>query len=239
VPRRIGWRRDGRGLLLSDAFAQPDRSTPVSTESWYLDLIAHGCDIDVPKPPPPMHLQVTDEDRDAAAAVRAAAGDAFVVLVPGANRADKRWPAERFGQLASKLHETQGLTSVVVGAPREADIATAVCAACGSHAVIDAVSMGTSVAALKALIDAAKVVVTNDTGPRHIALCTGTPVVTLFGPTDQRWTAMASNLERRLVAAPFLPEHLVADRCAATCTIDRIALGDVHHAVTALLGHDE
>ena len=236
VPRRIGWRRDRRGLLLSKALKQPDRSAPVSTVSWYLDLIAQGADVDVPDPSPPMQIVVTDEDREAAGPVLEAAGKAFAVLVPGANRADKQWPAARFGKLATVLHTMYSLRSVVVGAPGEADIAAAVCKACESDSIVDAIAMGTSVGALKALIQAASVVVTNDTGPRHIALCTRTPVVTLFGPTDQRWTVMASALERRLVAAPFLPEHLMADKSPAACDMDRIAVGDVRHAVAALVG---
>lgn len=233
VRRRIGYRRDARGWLLSDAVEQLDRRGCVSTVEWYAHLVRRVCDEAAPTPP--MHLHVTHADRAAAADVLDAAdGRRLAVLVPGATRKDKRWPGERFGALAAALHESHGLVSVIVGAPSEVDLAAQIKGA-ASHATIDAVSMQTNVSALKALIDAADVVISNDTGPRHIALCLGTPAVTLFGPTDQRWTAVADVKERRLVAEPFLPETLVADQCPDGCRIDRIGVSDVLHAVDDLL----
>lgn len=234
VKRRIGFRRDGRGVLLTDGIAQLDRSGCVSTVQWYAHLVRHVTGIDAPRTPP-MQLIVTDEDQSHASDVLAAAGDRFAVLVPGANRLDKRWPAERFGAVARALHRMHGLVPVIIGAPSEADVAEAVIDAASDTPVVNAVAMGTSVSALKAIIGSATVVISNDTGPRHIALCLGTPSVTLFGPTDQRWTAMDVPHERRLVAEPFLPEAMVADRCAASCRIDRIPVSDVLRAMTDLL----
>lgn len=234
VKRRIGYRRDGRGALLTHRVAQLDRSGCVSTVQWYVHLVRQISGAEATSTPP-MQLIVTDEDQSQASDVLAAAGDRFAVLVPGANRMDKRWPAQRFGAAAAALHASHGLVPVIVGAPSESDVAAAVMEAAGDIPVINAVAMGTSVSALKAIIGRAAVVVTNDTGPRHIAVCLARPSVTLFGPTDQRWTAMDVAHERRLVAEPFLPETLVADRCAAACRIDRIPVSDVVRAATDLL----
>ena len=234
VARRIGYRRDGRGLLLTHGVRQLDRSGCVSTVQWYAHLVHAGTgaqDAAIP----PMWIAVTDDDRAEAREVLAATDERFAVLVPGANRLDKRWPADRFGALAVRLREEHGLQSIIVGAPAEADVAEAVIDAASDVPVVNAVAMGTSVSALKAIIDAAQVVVSNDTGPRHIALCLETPSVALFGPTDQRWTSIDTPRERRLVAEPFLPEALVADRHAATCRVDRIVVSDVVRAVTDLL----
>jgi len=234
IARRIGYRRDGRGLLLTHGVAQLDRSECVSTVQWYAHLVQTVMELS-DQEVPTMHLIVTDEDRDAASDVLAAAGEQFAVLVPGANRVDKRWPAERFGELAVRLHAAHGLHSVIVGSPAEADVAEAVIDAAGDTPLVNAVAMGTSVSALKAIIGQSEIVVSNDTGPRHIALCLDTPSVALFGPTDQRWTATEAPNERRLVAEPFLPEALVADRCAAACRIDRIPVSDAVRAVADLL----
>ena len=72
--------------------------------------------------------------------------------------------------------------------------------------------------------------VTNDTGPRHIAAAVGVPLVTLFGPTDHRWTTIPTLPNAReaiLVADPTLPEEMVADEHPERCRVDRISVEQV------------
>jgi heptosyltransferase-2 len=157
----------------------------------------------------------------------------FVLLVPGANRADKRWPADRFATVARSLHDRFGWATVIAGAPGERALTAAVAAECDGL-VVDLAAANGSLAALKAIASTAELVISNDTGPRHIALAVGTPVISLFGPTDHRWTIVPGALEHRLLAAPFLPDELAADRCAAACRIDRIVVDDVLRAVESL-----
>lgn len=221
--RRVGYARDGRGWLLSDAITPPDRHTPVSTVDWYRGLIGSGG-------PHATELVVTDEDRQAAASVMAEMPPAYVLLVPGANRQDKRWPADRFAAVANALHERHGWTAVIAGAPTERALTAAVADGCDGP-VIDLAGRGGTLGALKSIAGTAEVVITNDTGPRHIAIALDTPVVSLFGPTDHRWTLMEHAHERRLLAEPFLPSELTADRCPEGCRIDRIAVHDVLRAV--------
>jgi len=77
--------------------------------------------------------------------------------------------------------------------------------------------------------------VTNDTGPRHLAVALGVPTIAIFGPTDHRWTTLPNARERIVVAQPFLPEELVADDHPKACAVDRIPVADVLHAVQATL----
>jgi len=73
--------------------------------------------------------------------------------------------------------------------------------------------------------------VTNDTGPRHIAAAFNVPLVSLFGPTDPRWTTIpAPGGEQILVADPTLPESEVADDHPERCAIERITLQSVREA---------
>jgi heptosyltransferase-2 len=183
-----------------------------------------------------MELTVTErERRDADGLLKDVKGD-FVLLNPGANRADKRWPADRFGKVAARLIEEKQVQVVVSGSPVERDVletvvrqAAAVVSgrAKSRAAVVNIGERGVGLGSLKAVIERAKVLITNDTGPRHIAAALSTPVVTLFGPTDHRWTTL--NYPK------FLPDQLIADRHAKACAIDKIAVGDVVAAANELM----
>jgi len=105
----------------------------------------------------------------------------FALINAGAAWPNKRWPAERFGELASFLRDACGLTPVVLWGPGEEELAVAVIAASANAAVA---APPTNVADLVALARAAALVVSGDTGPLHIATAVGTPSVSLFGPTD-------------------------------------------------------
>lgn len=94
--------------------------------------------------------------------------------------------------------------------------------------------LGITLGALKALCQRAKLMVTNDTGPRHIAGATGTPLVTLFGPTDPRWTTIPvrshaddSPRETILVADPTLPPDQSANDHPDRCRVDHITPAQV------------
>ena len=230
--RRLGYDRGGRGMLLTDLLEPGDRATPVPAIEYYARLAEWALGAGAIERRP--ELAVTESERAAAGALLEGAARPYVVLVPGANRPDKRWPAARFAALATALAEGHGLAAVATGSPAERDVVAAVAAAAGG-AVTDLVARGLSLSALKGLIAEAALVVTNDTGPRHLAVALGTPVVALFGPTDHRWTTTHSPHERVLVAEPFLPEALVADERPGHCAIDRITTGDVLAASAALL----
>jgi len=123
---------------------------------------------------------------------------------------------------------------VITGSPGEREVLTSVHRAAKTP-LIDLSERGVTLGSLKAVIQRAALVITNDTGPRHIAAALGTPVVTLFGPTDHRWTTLHDVRERILLAEPFLPEELVADRFPRACAIEKIAVGDVVVAAESLL----
>lgn len=107
-------------------------------------------------------------------------GDDYVLINPGAAWPNKRWPAERFGALASAIRGMTGVRSLVLWGPGEEPLATAVVDASGGAAVA---SPPTSVVDLFGLAARARLLVSGDTGPLHIATATGTPVVAIFGPT--------------------------------------------------------
>jgi len=135
------------------------------------------------------------------AAVAALGSDAFVALNPGAAWPNKRWPAERFGQLAAVVRARLGMRSLVLWGPGEEDLAQRAVAASSGAAVP---SPPTGLVDLFDVTRRARLVVSGDTGPLHIAASVGTPVVALFGPTFA---------ERN---GPWSPEDVTVTR-AASC----------------------
>lgn len=131
----------------------------------------------------------------------------FALINAGAAWPNKRWPAERYGELAAFVREACGLEPVIIWGPGEEPLARQVVAA-SSGAAIEAPR--TAVADLVALARAATLVVSGDTGPLHIATAVGTPTVGLFGPTDPGRNG------------PFAPEDAVVSRYdGCLCHYDR------------------
>jgi heptosyltransferase-1 len=114
----------------------------------------------------------------------------FALINPGAAWPNKRWPPDRFGEVAAFLRDVRGLPSFVLWGPGEEGLAGAVVERSGGAA---RVAPATRVTDLVAVCRAASLMVSGDTGPLHIAAAVGTPTVSLFGPTDPQrngpWTA--------------------------------------------------
>lgn len=151
----------------------------------------------------------------------------FALINPGAAWPNKRWPTDRFGELATFLREASGLAPVILWGPGEERLVDAVVAASGQTAIP---APPTSVPDLVALSRAAALLVSGDTGPLHIATAVGTPTVSLFGPTDpdrngpwspddvcvSRFDRCACHYDRKCHASRWcLDDVTVAEVCAA------------------------
>ena len=104
-----------------------------------------------------------------------------VVLNPGAGRPRKRWPAERFAELAARLAREAYARVLVVWGPGERDVAAAIAGEGRARRVT--LAPPTDLDELIAVLRRASVVVAADTGPLHLAAALGTPCVGLYGPT--------------------------------------------------------
>ena len=105
----------------------------------------------------------------------------FGLINAGAAWPNKRWPPERFGQLAAFLRDACGVVPVILWGPGEEALAARVTASASGTAME---APRTTVADLVALARASTIVISGDTGPLHIATAVGTPTVSLYGPTD-------------------------------------------------------
>lgn len=209
IKRRVGYDRDGRGFLLTDRLL-PRRGregfVPVSARDYYLGIARY---LGAVEPDATMQL-FTRAEHDAkavkileAAGHREGSGKPLVVVNPGANYGDaKMWAPERFAEVADRFVREFGADVAVTGAPNERAILDAVLMA-AKERIIDLPGLGVDLTLLKSVIRCSNLMITNDTGPRHMAAALGVPVVTVFGPTDPAWTENHIPTERQVMVKVF------------------------------------
>lgn len=123
----------------------------------------------------------SSEDKEEARAIAADIGPRFAVLNPAGGWVTKLWHAENFGRLADRLWNDLGLKSLIVTGPNEAELATRVEAASVSRHVR---RVEPTLKGFFELVRHAEVYIGGDTGPTHLAIAAGAPVVGILGPTE-------------------------------------------------------
>ena len=193
-----GTATDGRSPLLSER-VRPETLRPHHRIDAYRLLL--GLEAAAPDAPPRPHRITPPADRIARWRGRIPAGGGPLVgLFPGAHAPARRWPAERFVKLAGGVHQA-GARIVVLGGPAERDLTARVAAA--APGALDTGGR-TDLFDLAALLSLCDLVVTNDTGPMHLAGAVGTPTVSLWGPSDPEEVRQVGAPDFR-VTGPELP----------------------------------
>lgn len=184
--RRVGYARGGRSWLLTDAvepYRESGRIVPIYMAREYLTLVEHlGC---------------ADDGRGLELAADPVAVDAVRARFPeprpvvgiapgGAFGPSKRWMPERFAAVADRLAEA-GAACVLLTGPGEEAIRDAVVRAARSRLYVCDEGAPT-LESLKATISQLDVLVGNDSGPRHVAVAFGVPVICIMGPTSPRYS---------------------------------------------------
>jgi heptosyltransferase II len=234
IPERWGYRRGLRGWLLTRAVPAPRR--PVHQTDFYRHLVAalgmanggRAPKLDVP-------AAVVEGAREVLAAAGRTTDARMLGIAPGAAYGGaKRWPPERFAAVAAGLARTHGLQPVLVGS--EADRA----AACaieteldkigGAGSGIRAINLAgrTDIPQLAGVLALCAVFVSNDSGAMHLAAAVGTPVVALFGPTDERVTAPVASRTRVLTAAAWCRPCLLRE-----CPLDHRCMNGIEAGTVA------
>jgi ADP-heptose:LPS heptosyltransferase len=106
--------------------------------------------------------------------------DRVVGLHPGAQNLFKQWPPESFILLGKKLQEKTGCAIAITGSAKEAALVSRIASAIPGARAYHTLSLDT----LAALQKKMALLITNDTGPMHLAFAMGVPTIALFGPTD-------------------------------------------------------
>lgn len=187
--RPMGYRHEARGLLLHQALPR-NMALHEMAAYWELGsaLLGHGAPL-----PARVHLRIAGHHQERARALRRALGlhDGFLVVCPFAGgtfeKLDKCWPG--FPRWVEQRLPPLGRQVLICPAPGEEEAVAA--RDYGGCIVARGVDLGT----YAALLQDAALVVSNDTGPGHMAAAVGAPLLSVLGPTDPaRWGAVGPSV---------------------------------------------
>jgi lipopolysaccharide heptosyltransferase II len=193
IPERIGYARDGRGILLTRAIRTPrPGEVPAHEKFYYLELLRRAGWIDNLPDDELISLRVPDPAKAEAEGFLGREGvrpDAIRIAVgAGASYGSaKCWPAERFASALNSLTAQEDVEVILFGTAGEATVNGAIAEKLRKP-VIDLTGK-TPVAQLPALLSRCQLFIGNDSGAMHVAAAVGLPVVAVFGPTDPEGTA--------------------------------------------------
>ncbi len=184
IPQRWGYKKDGRGLLLTKGIPIRHEENPAHQTRYYLDLLIglglKGFHEEYSLPADQRERALTEEWLESQ---NIQIQSPFIIINPGAYYGSaKRWPAERYAELASLLQSRMRAQVLIIGSSGETPLAEAIASRMSERPHI--LTGKTSLPRLAALLIISDLFVTNDSGPMHLANVLKVPLVALFGPTD-------------------------------------------------------
>jgi len=240
VPRRLGLAGESGGLLLTHHAPRATRGER-HLEDEYLDLARLAGAEPVPRQALRPTTVAAEAVRNGLAAEGLTQAADVLVLAPGARYGPaKRWPAERFAEVARQwARGAPGRAVVLAGGPEDAAETRAVRSASAKALPLHDWTGRTSLPELLALVAACGGTLANDSGVAHLAAAAGRPTVAIFGSTDPRWTAPRGPHARVVTRPPacspcFLRACAIPDRYLCLRTIDdALVLGALDDAQRA------
>lgn len=230
VPIRVGYATDGRKFLLTHGVQLPPWRSSRHEVFYYLNLVAElerlfTGEATIASQEPDFTLRISRGRRDDGLAFLRAHGwdeaSPLVALCPASiNSRAKRWPSERFAALADNLKEQMDARVVLIGSPEEIDISREVARQTRHQPLV--LTGKTDLSQTIAVLSTVDLLVTNDTGPAHIASALGTPTLVIFGPTNPLTTRPFSSDSQIIRHPPDCAPCMLRD-----CPID-------HRCMTAI-----
>ena len=193
IPERIGYARDGRSLFLTGACRIDPAVRQVHQAYYYLDILSgmgwleprlwERNDYSLP-----IHIAVGDADADAAEKILRDSGidehETVVGINPGAfYGVAKRWFPDRYAAVADCLANEYGAKIVLVGSSSDLQVATEVAAHMKNLPVL--LTGRTTLGQLMAVLRRCRLLITNDSGPMHLAAALDVPQLAIFGSTSE------------------------------------------------------
>lgn len=236
IPQRIGYARDGRGFLLTNAIPLPRPGEIARHERfYYLELLRRaGVIAGIPENHQ-IRLQCAPQAREAGAARFRALGVTLGVnrpvigISPGAAYGTaKRWLPERFAEAAQRVARETGASVAIFGSQDERELCETIAQLIAATTPVRNFAGQTTLAEYIDLVAACQVYLTNDSGGMHIASALGVPTVAIFGATDDTTTGPTGELARvvrePVECSPCLRRECPIDhRCMTRVNADRVA----------------
>jgi heptosyltransferase-2 len=223
IPLRIGYNRDGRGLLLTHAIPVPKAGEiPRHERFYYLEMLRRAGLIE--RLPEVAAIRLSGVGRGMSG------GAPVVGISPGAAYGNaKRWLPERFAEAGARVARALGASVTIFGSAAERAICEAVAERLRAAGVeVRNLAGETSLGEFIDLAAACRVFLTNDSGGMHIASALGVPTVAVFGATDDVGTGPTGPLARvvreAVDCAPCLLRECPIDhRCMTRVSAARVA----------------
>ncbi|HMF57177.1 MAG TPA: lipopolysaccharide heptosyltransferase II [Pyrinomonadaceae bacterium] len=235
VPVRTGYATQGRRSFLTHSLKRPEWYNSRHEIFYYLNIVSEFEKLlfgssEIEKRAPEINLEVSEARRAEAAASLRADGiildRPLVALCPGStNSRAKRWPADRFAAIADKFIEEARASVIIIGSPGEAEVSHEVSERMRNRAKV--LTGQTTLDEAVAILSLVDLLVTNDTGPAHIASALNRPTLVIFGPTDpvttRPFSKTAEIIRRPPDCAPCLLRDCPIDhRCMTAITPDEV-----------------
>ncbi len=222
IPVRIGWTRKAADLL-THGFEDVKRKGEKHEAQYNFDLLA-PLGIQCPDKLE-THFPVQENARISLLKLLEHHGISehkpWIVLSPGASCPSKRWPAERFAYLAEKISRDISAEIIIIGSNEDSQRVERMKRA--AETPLCDLTGKLSLAMLGALLEKSSLLVSNDSGPVHIADAVGTPVLSIFGRkqpglSPARWKPLGEN-------SSFIWKDAGCDPCLAhDCQINFLCL---------------
>jgi lipopolysaccharide heptosyltransferase II len=231
IPERIGYARDGRSFLLTQAVPVPRREEiPPHEKFYYLELLRRAGWLDSVQDESFIKLRVPEEKSRRAeeflhqAGVRS--GAARIAIGAGASYGSaKCWPPSRFADAANRLQSEVDADVILFGTAAESSVSGAITAE--MHRPPIDLTGKTAIADLPALLSRCHLFIGNDSGAMHVAAAVGLPIVAVFGPTDPFGTApvtpRCSIIQQKPYCSPcFLRRCPTDHRCMTAISAEMV-----------------
>jgi lipopolysaccharide heptosyltransferase II len=233
VPTRIGYATDGRQRLLTHPLGLPEWRSSRHEIFYYLNIISElkrlkGVDtqaLSVHEAQPDGSIQLSETRKSEAREFLRLKGvrddQPLIALCPGSiNSRAKRWPADRYATLGDRFVSELGAEVLLIGSAAESDISSEVSRHMRNQPVM--LTGETNLAQLVGILGVVDLLVTNDTGPAHIAASLERPTLVIFGPTNPLTTRPFSSAGEIVRHPPDCAPCMLRD-----CPID-------HRCMTAI-----
>src|SRR6266545_2316665 len=238
VPLRIGYATDGRQALLTHPLEVPEWRNSKHEVFYYLKIAAElewliKREQTFLNTQPDGSLEISIGRQGAARDFLRARGvrnisdgRAMVALCPGSiNSRAKRWPAERYAALGDRLTDELQAEVILIGSVAEVEVSLEVSRQMRNLPVV--LTGQTDLAELVAILSQVDLLITNDTGPAHIASALGRATLVIFGPTNPLTTRPFSPLGEILRRPPDCAPCMLRDcpidhRCMTAITPDHV-----------------